>query len=349
MGKHNRAARGAGPRQAHRHRLARVLERRSRRPAAGTAIRIERARPRPSRQGDLPPHRRRSPAQCFRPRPGLLPTPSRRRRRSRVVGRIPDSLQDRIAFLHRDVRTHEGPQQRNTEVQKFLDGRFAQNFRREDLLRDVVVPALPDLPVPHGCPDARRCSEILDWTLALVGRGEPEIPSEAPGLHTASTLLPLLRNLPVGCGSGWVAIRDAIFGPGWPGRQGASVETLATELEASGHDRAREAAERLSATWLLPPGDRRWGNAAIEEEAAIEERADFLVQAGVVDGLRLRTADPRRFSMSATDKSLPREAPESTPQKPVERLAASRPHRTATGIRQFLRVRIVRGLPAARA
>ncbi len=249
------------------------------------------------------------PAQVFfRPRRGADDA-------AEFVGRIPDSLQDRIAFLHRDVRTHEGPQQRNTEVQKFLDGRFAQNFRREDLLRDVVVPALPDLPVPHGCPDARRCSEILDWTLALVGRGEPEIPSEAPGLHTASTLLPLLRNLPVGCGSGWVAIRDAIFGPGWPGRQGASVETLATELEASGHDRAREAAERLSATWLLPPSDRRWGSAAIEEEAAIEERADFLVQAGVVDGLRLRTADPRRFSMSATDKSLPREAPESTPQK----------------------------------
>ena len=249
------------------------------------------------------------PAQVFfRPRRGADDA-------AEFVGRIPDSLQDRIAFLHRDVRTHEGPQQRNTQVQKFLDGRFAQNFRREDLLRDVVVPALPDLPVPHGCPDARRCSEILDWTLALVGRGEPEIPSEAPGLHTASTLLPLLRNLPVGCGSGWVAIRDAIFGPGWPGRQGARVEELATELRSSGHDHAREAAERLSATWLLPPGDRRWGNAAIEEEAAIEERADFLAQAGVVDGLRLRTADPRRFSMSATDKSLPRKAPESTPQK----------------------------------
>ncbi len=149
--------------------------------------------------------------------------------------------------------------------------------------------------------------------MALVGRTEPENPAEAPGLHTASSLMPLLKDLPVACNGGWFAIRDAIFGPGWPGRHGACVDELATELRSSGHDHACEAAERLAGRWLLPPGDPRWENAAIEG-AALEERADFLEQAGVVNGLRLRTAEPRRFSMSANHKSLPREAPESTPQ-----------------------------------
>ena len=55
-----------------------------------------------------------------------------------LVGDVPRSLQEQIAFLHLDVQTQEGPQRRNTIVQKFLDGRFARGFRREDLLRNVI-------------------------------------------------------------------------------------------------------------------------------------------------------------------------------------------------------------------
>jgi len=120
------------------------------------------------------------------------------------VGSIPDPLKDRIAFLHPEVRTLEGRPQRNTEVQKFLDGRFVQSFRREDLLRNVVIPSLPELPAEHESPKAKACAETLDWTLKLIGEEEQD------------TLLPLLGRLPVACIGGWFAMRDAVFGPGWP-------------------------------------------------------------------------------------------------------------------------------------
>ncbi len=108
-----------------------------------------------------------------------------------LVEEIPDSLKSRVAFLHQDVRTQEVPQHRNTDVQKFLDGRFARTFRREDLLRDVVVPALPSsLPVPHDSPEASRCAELFSWTLKVLGEDEPD------------SLLPLFKRLPVACHGG---------------------------------------------------------------------------------------------------------------------------------------------------
>ena len=102
-----------------------------------------------------------------------------------VVGDVPRSLRSRVAFLHEDVRTQEGPQRRNTAVQKFLDGRFARGFRREDVLRHVIVPAVPRLPVPYDSPEADACSEILAWTLRLLGDEESD------------ALLPLIGRLPV--------------------------------------------------------------------------------------------------------------------------------------------------------
>ncbi len=203
------------------------------------------------------------------------------------VGRIPASLQDRIAFLHDGVKTHEGPQRQNTEVQKFLDGRFVQGFRREDLLRDVVLPALPELPVPHGGSEATRCAEILKWTLALIGNEESE------------TLAGLLKRLPVACHGGWFAAGEAVFGPGWVGRHGESVQTLAEGLPADSN--------RLLEKALLPPQDPRWGLDADASDALFE-------RSGVVDGLPIRTAEPVHFSMSASYRDLPRKAPEDTPQ-----------------------------------
>ena len=208
-----------------------------------------------------------------------------------LVGEVPGSLQDRIAFLHPDVRTHEqeGPRRRNTRVQKFLDGRFAWGFRREDILRDVVIPALPQLPAPHGTPEADRCAEIFGWTLKLVGNDE------------ADTLLPLIRRLPVACDGGWLAMGAAVFGPGWPDRLGDIVQSLAGELP----DRA---AKRLRRTALLPPDDPRWG-------VVVEDRGELLARAGVVDGLRLHHVPDFRFHMRGSGfHELPSEPPGGTPQ-----------------------------------
>ena len=208
-----------------------------------------------------------------------------------LVREVPGTLQDRIAFLHPDVRTHEqeGPRRRNTPVQKFLDGRFAWGFRREDILRDVVIPALPQLPAPHGTSEADRCSEIFGWTLKLLGNDK------------ADTLMPLIRRLPVACDGGWLSMDAAVFGPGWPDRLGDLVRSLADELPDS-------VAKRLRRTALLPPDDPRWG-------FVVEDRGELLARAGVVDGLRLQRVPDVRFDMQGSGfHELPSEPLTGTPQ-----------------------------------
>jgi len=199
------------------------------------------------------------------------------------VDSIPDSLKPWIAFLHSDIETHEGVQRRNTDVQKFLDGRFVQSFRREDLLRRVVIPSLPELPVAHGTPEAESCSETLAWTLDMIGHEEPE------------SLLRSLARLPVACVNGWFKMQEAVFGPGWDGRSGDHLKALAEGVPG-------EAAEELLACALLPPEDPAWG-------VAVPHRADLFARAGVADGLRLEPQEPIGFRMTRSNPRLPDEAP----------------------------------------
>ena len=216
------------------------------------------------------------------------------------VGSIPDPLTDRIAFLHPEVRTLEGRPQRNTEVQKFLDGRFVQSFRREDLLRNVVIPSLPELPAEHESPEAKACAETLDWTLKLIGEEEQD------------TLLPLLGRLPVACIGGWFAMRDAVFGPGWLGRRGEHLKTLADGLP-------EDEGERLLRTALLPPDDSKWNGIEIQDPGTgtigVAERGAMFAQIGVAEGFRLEKHDPpMRFWMDRSHRDLPDEAPPGIPQ-----------------------------------
>ena len=54
-----------------------------------------------------------------------------------LVDTAPNSLKQRIAFVHRDVRTHEeGPGRPTMTVHKFLDDRFVGGFGREKIVRD---------------------------------------------------------------------------------------------------------------------------------------------------------------------------------------------------------------------
>ena len=184
---------------------------------------------------------------------------------------VPEALREHIAFLHAEVQTHEGQPRRNTDVQKFLDSRFASLPRREQILKHVVIPALPSLPAPHGSPAAFRCAEILDWTLQLLGDEPPD------------TLSPLLRRLPVSCHGGWFLMGDAIFGPGWPNGHGDDIATLAAELPD-------DAGQRLLGAALLPPDDERW-------HVGMEGRNQLLARAGVVEGLRLQPVDDVSFVM----------------------------------------------------
>ena len=205
-----------------------------------------------------------------------------------LVGHVPDALRERVAFLHPDVQTHEGQQGRNTEVQKFLDGRFTLTFRREDILEKVVVPAVPSLPVPHGGTEADNCAAILEWTIKLIGDEPP------PGL------LPLLRRLPVGCNGGWFRMADASFGPGWSDRHGDDVQVLASELPS-------EAAQQLMEAMLLPPDDERW-------QVAVESKYQLFAGIGVIDGLLLQTFDID-FHMSTFHSELVEKPPTGVPRE----------------------------------
>ncbi len=222
---------------------------------------------------------------------------------SDFVASVPASLKERMAFLHREVETHEGPQRRRTEIQKFLDGRFVRSFRRADLLRMVIVPSLPDLPVAHGSPEAAKCADALAWSLEVVGREEPE------------GLLDRLAELPVACTDGWFAMKEAVFGPGWTGRSGDHLKTLADGLPGDeGEDLLRNA--------LLPSDDDRWfpqedNRGADGEPHGIDlaDRAEQFARAGVVDGLRLHACQPARYRMNSSDPALPDNAPVSVPQQ----------------------------------
>ncbi|MYI70238.1 MAG: hypothetical protein F4103_16380, partial [Boseongicola sp. SB0673_bin_14] len=206
-----------------------------------------------------------------------------------LVEHVPSSLKHRVAFLHPDVQTQQGPQRRNTPVQKFLDGRFARRFRREDLVREVVLPAIPALPVAHDGQQAQLCADLLAWTIQILG----EDPSPA--------LLSLLARLPVACHSGWIRMSDAVFGPGWPNRLGDDVWLLAEELSA-------DDAARLRGSTLLPPEDIRWG-------IAVGDRDDLFRRIGVADGLRLTPAPDIPFNMQGSQYELPPTPPSGTPQE----------------------------------
>ena len=200
------------------------------------------------------------------------------------VDSIPNVLAPRMAFLHPDVETQDGPTRRNTEVQKFLEGRFVRPFRREEILREVVLPALPRLPSPHGTPESARCRELLKWTLRLV---DPQL---------RDTLFPLLRRLPAPCHGGWHPFASTVFGPGWGRESGEHLASLAEELDGSGSRRVIECA-------LLPPQDSAWGGSVTAD-------SELLRHLGVREGLKLASLPDIDFPMSGGKRyRLPRDCP----------------------------------------
>lgn len=202
------------------------------------------------------------------------------------AGSVPESLQHVVAFLHEGVKTLEGQRQRNTPVQKFLDGRFVHRFRRVELLQRLIIPSLPEFPANHGSDAAARCADALAWTLEIVGSEEHE------------RLRPLLGRLPVACTDGWFPMKDAVFGPRWEGRYGEHLQTLADALQ--------DAANRILGHALLPPGDDRW-------RTDVSDRADLFAWAGVAEGIRLAPCETIPFEMSRAHPSLPDAAPASVP------------------------------------
>lgn len=217
-----------------------------------------------------------------------------------LVETVPHSLKERIAFIHGDVQIHtEGGRRRSTAVHKFLDKRFVRGFGREEIVREVILEALPAMPAPFGGVDASLCAELLGWTLVLIG----EEPSER--------LLEMLKDFPVACHGGWRPASEASFGPGWPGEAGEDLWTLCEELPEGQAERLRERA-------LLSPKDSRWG-------LDVEGHGSLLERVGVVKGLRLTRVENPRFGMEWREYELPKEAPAGVDDSAWQRW------RTATG------------------
>ncbi|MCY4155840.1 MAG: hypothetical protein OXF66_00095 [Gammaproteobacteria bacterium] len=206
---------------------------------------------------------------------------------------VPEPLRQRIAFVHRDVvlAKQEGSRRHNTEVRKFLDGRFARTFGSEEIIRDVVLAAIPQTPAAFGKEEAARCAELLGWTLRLLLLREDQ----------SEPVLELLKGLPLACGGGWRPAREASFGPGWPGKSGEDLRKLWKEL-------GEESGERLHAAALLDPKDARWG-------VDVEGMADLFARIGVATGLRLEPADQLRFPMAQWSYDLPTAAPSGVPRE----------------------------------
>ena len=211
-----------------------------------------------------------------------------------LVDTVPNLLKQRIAFMHRDVRTHEeGSQRRRTTTHSFLNDRFAGGFGKEKIVREVVLGAVPPLPAALGSDDADLCAELLGWTIRLIG----DEPSE--------TLRSLLSDLPVACHGGWFRADEAAFGPGWPERNGDALWELASELGGT-------TADRLRNTALLRPDDPTWG-------LDVGLYGDLFARVGVTKGLRLCPVNKIRFHMQMPDYELPREAPAEVDQEDWEK------------------------------
>lgn len=204
-----------------------------------------------------------------------------------LVGDVPKILEDRVAFLHTSVTTRDSVEGENTAVQKFLDGRFVRGFSKEDLLRKVVLKALPEFPVSHECDEGLQCAEIFSWALEIVGEKE------------SLTLDPLIKRLPVACYGGWRSMEEVVFGPGWEGHLGDFLWELADDLPEDCATAIRDCA-------LLPPDDQRWG-------ATVVGRDLLFTKAGVVDGLRLHSTPKIPFGADSNNYEIPKSAPDGFP------------------------------------
>lgn len=215
-----------------------------------------------------------------------------------AVRDIPDSVRPFVSFLNESIKVYNEKDARvQTPVRKFLDSTLVQRFRVEDILRAVLVPKMPPLPVKLKSKKGALCRDILMWALRLVA-GMPD-----RGQGRKSTLR-WLRQLRVPCLGGWYLLEESSFGPGWTNTAGKYVLDY---LSGAGTEESKDGLNRL----LQPPQHRLWDGKGASYQ-------DLLVSAGIVDGLRINNVLPdqwisRRFG-SKYSYQLPTDPPPCTPE-----------------------------------
>lgn len=184
------------------------------------------------------------------------------------IDQIPAALQSFIAILDPQIPVSEvrDGRRQNTELHKRLtDAKLVNTFRREDVIADILVPNLPQMPAARRTSEADLCRDALSYALRLAAS------SEARG--DGESLTRAMARIPVPCLGGWYPLSQAIFGGGWPGTQGAVLERY---LRLAGTDSTKAVRARL----LGDPDDPDWGEFSGYARPVLES-------AGVSDGLPL--------------------------------------------------------------
>lgn len=185
-----------------------------------------------------------------------------------ALDQIPTALRPFIAILDQSLPVSEVIEGRrqNTKLHKLLlnDG-LVHQFRREDVLTDILIPNLPSTPVAHMSEDAQFCRDALDYSLRLAnsmeGRGEGQ------------KLFKALAKLPVPCSGGWYPLSSAIFSAGWTKTNGKITTKY---LQSANAPTARAVRDRL----LRPPESSDWGGHGATA-------VSILLAAGVHNGVPL--------------------------------------------------------------
>lgn len=213
----------------------------------------------------------------------------------RAVDEIPRELGFHIAFLHEAITVHvprEGGGIKNHPLHGYLSSSLVQPFGVKSILRNILIPATPDLPVSLDGEKDQLCRAISSWGLQLVAG----LVAKDKGEKT----LQYLGKLPVPCHGGWYPLNQTSFGPGWYHTVGLELKSY---LETANTAETKEAAKRL----LMPPDDDHWNKDASADW-------DLLEKAGVFDGIRLINLEPEdwdpNFRVSRwTGVRLPEKAP----------------------------------------
>lgn len=188
---------------------------------------------------------------------------------------IPQTLRAHIAFLNDKIEIYNPKDARQqTPIRKFVESSLVQRYRVIEIIRSVLIPKIPKLPVALRSTKSRLCRDILLWGLKLVAG----MPDRGKG---RSGTLQLLRQIPVPCYGGWFPIEHTSFGPGWPNTAGADIYEY---LSGANTGECQEALKRM----LLTPTDKLWdGRGALYK--------DLLELSGTFDGLRIVELKPSEW------------------------------------------------------
>ena len=191
----------------------------------------------------------------------------------RAVDKIPRELGSRIAFLHEAITVHqtrEGGGIKNHPLHGYLSSYLVQPFGVESILRNVLIPSTPDLPVSLDGEKDRLCQAISSWGLQLVAG----LVAKDKGEKT----LQYLGRLPVPCHGGWYPLNETSFGPGWHHTVGLDLKFYFDTANTAG---TKEATKKL----ILPPDDGHWSK-------NVSTDWELLEKAGALNGMRLIKIEP---------------------------------------------------------